>query len=139
MIAGLCGGLNVLGVARKSVGMFIIVKMIWGTQFTFIGWKSEIPNVLKWVKESNTTKNSPASSESFICPREHSYRQTKPVYNFLRNKIILHIKQSIFCMALRNIGSKFNRCCILPESVGVYWKKILFSLGFSKSCLLSRK
>ena len=33
----------------------------------------------------------------------------------------------------RNRDSKFNKCYILQESIGMYWENILFSLGFSKN------
>lgn len=74
---------NVLGVFEEPVGMFLTVKMIGETQVPIIGWKSEMFNVLKWIKWSYTTKNCPASSMSFEHPTEHSCRQIKPVYNFL--------------------------------------------------------
>lgn len=54
-----------------------------GTQVTFIGCKSEMPNVLKWEKGSCTTKNCPAPRMALEFRTEHLYRHTKPVYNFL--------------------------------------------------------
>lgn len=45
-----------------------------GTQVIFIGWKSEMPNVLKWEKVSYTTKNCPASGTTLECCIEQAHK-----------------------------------------------------------------